>query len=66
MTYLIFMLLVIIFIAFAQYLRQSDEEKVRLFIEQQGGTLVSISRNMGAEVFGSNNGTRYYDCSYRN
>ena len=64
MEVLIFMLMILIVIAFALSTRYSDEDNIRAFLENKGWTVVSINRNMLAEAFTAG-GARYYECTYR-
>ncbi len=64
MTFLIVGLLIIVLIAFALSTTMSDEDKIRAFIEEQGGEFISSSRNWKAGRF-EERGFRFYDCNYR-
>lgn len=64
MTFLFIGFLLFIVIAIALNQRMSDEDKVRAYIEEQGGEFISLSRNWMKEPY-AGGGYRFYDCNYR-
>lgn len=64
MTFLFIGFLLFIVIAIALNQRMSDEDKLRAYIEEQGGEFISLSRNWMKEPY-AGGGYRFYDCNYR-